>query len=336
MIENKFPGKDISNEDIKEKFPLCAKKNQNHFSKFEVAGVEFGGDTIPVMAGPNMVESKELILDVASNIKKIGAHFLRGGAFKPLTFPYRSKKFNETREKGIEWLKIAKNIKKIGSSFMRGGAFKPLTFPYRSKKFNETREKGIEWLMQAKEKFKIPIITEVMETKFLPLVTEVTDIIQIGSRNMQNYPFLVDCAQTGMPIMLKRHYGSSIRDWLGAAEYVLKEGNKNLLLCERGVVVPHTHRNTSRFLLDLQVIPAAKELTHLPIISDPSHATFWSPWVKSMTLASIAAGADGIMLEVHPNPRESAVDPLQPISYGEFKRLREEMKKVAKAIGRVI
>lgn len=293
-MNNKFPGKDITLLDLKEKFPLAAKKNKNHKSKINICGHVFGGKKIPIFAGPNMVESKELIFDVA------------------------------------------KNIKKIGASFMRGGAFKPLTFPYRSKKFNETREQGIEWLMQAKNKFKIPIITEVMETKFLPLVTKVTDIIQIGSRNMQNYPFLVDCAQTGMPIMLKRHYGSSLRDWLGAAEYILKEGNNKVLLCERGVVVPHTHRNTSRFLLDLQVIPAAQELTHLPIISDPSHATFWNPWVRSMTLASIAAGADGIMLEVHPNPSESAVDPLQPISYRDFKKLRGEMKKVSKAIGRQI
>ena len=293
-MNNKFPGKDVTLLDLKEKFPLAAKKNKNHKSKINICGHVFGGKKIPIFAGPNMVESKELIFDVA------------------------------------------KNIKKIGASFMRGGAFKPLTFPYRSKKFNETREQGIEWLMQAKNKFKIPIITEVMETKFLPLVTKVTDIIQIGSRNMQNYPFLVDCAQTGMPIMLKRHYGSSLRDWLGAAEYILKEGNNKVLLCERGVVVPHTHRNTSRFLLDLQVIPAAQELTHLPIISDPSHATFWNPWVKSMTLASIAAGADGIMLEVHPNPSESAVDPLQPISYRDFKKLRDEMKKVSKAIGRQI
>ena len=294
MIQNKAPGKDVSPEDLKEKFPLAAKKNAGHFSTFDVAGVTFGKELIPIMAGPNMVESEELIVNTAINVKNSGAHFLRGGAFKPLSFPYRSEKYKETREDGIKWLGVAKAEANIG------------------------------------------IITEVMEEKYLDLICDVADIIQIGSRNMQNYPFLVDCAQTGMPIMLKRHYGSSIRDWLGAAEYILKEGNKNVLLCERGVVVPHTHRNTSRFLLDLQVIPAAKELTHLPIISDPSHATFWSPWVKSMTLASIAAGADGIMLEVHPNPRESAVDPLQPISYGEFKRLREEMKKVAKAIGRVI
>ena len=254
MLDNKFPGKDITDSDIKEKFPLCAKKNQNHYSIFEVAGVEFGGSTIPIMAGPNMVESEELILDVASNIKKLGAHFLRGGAFKPLSFPYRSKKFNETREKGIEWLKVAKN------------------------------------------EFNIPVITEIMEEKYLDLITGVADILQIGSRNMQNYPLLTACAKTGKPIMLKRHYGASLRDWLGAAEYILYEGNNKLILCERGVSIPHTHRSTSRFALDLQVVPAAKEITHLPIVVDPSHATFWRPWVNPMSLAAIAAGADSVML----------------------------------------
>ena len=143
-------------------------------------------------------------------------------------------------------LDVAKNIKNK-CHFLRGGAFKPLTFPYRSKNYNETREKGIEWLAEAKEKYKIPIITEVMEEKYISLVSEVADILQIGSRNMQNYPFLTACAKTNKPIMLKRHYGSSLRDWLGAAEYILKEGNKKLILCERGVVVPHTHRSTSRF-----------------------------------------------------------------------------------------
>jgi 3-deoxy-7-phosphoheptulonate synthase len=290
MIENKFPGKDITEDDIREKFPLCAKKNINHFSKFEVAGVEFGGNTIPIMAGPNMVESEELILDVASNVKKLGAHFLRGGAFKPLTFPYRSNKFNETREKGIEWLRIAKN------------------------------------------EFKIPVITEVMEEKYLELISGVADILQIGSRNMQNYPFLTACAKTGKPIMLKRHYGSSLRDWLGAAEYILYEGNNKVILCERGVSIPHTHRSTSRFAIDLQVVPAAKEITHLPIVVDPSHATFWRPWINSMSLAAVASGADGIMLEVHPDPENSAVDPLQPINYEHFGRLMKKMDIIAKSV----
>lgn len=294
MIENKFPGKDITLDDLKDKFPLVAKKDQNHQSKFSISGVEFGGDKIPVFAGPNMVESKELIEDIAINIKKYGASFLRGGAFKPLSFPYRSEKYNETREEGISWLNYVK------------------------------------------DKFKIPIITEVMEEKYIPLIAETADILQIGSRNMQNYPFLTACAKTGKPIMLKRHYGSSLRDWLGAAEYILVEGNKNVLLCERGVVTPHTHRSTSRFLLDLQVVPAAKEITHLPIIVDPSHATFWRPWVSSMSLASVAAGADGIMLEVHKDPKNAAVDPLQPIDYDDFNNLMKSMDLVAKSLGRSI
>ena len=294
MLENKFPGKDISDEDIKTKFPLVAKKSPNHKSIIEINGTTFGSDKIPVFAGPNMVENEELILKTAKNVKGSGADFLRGGAFKPLSFPYRSEKYNETREEGIEWLKKAKKETGIG------------------------------------------IITEVMEEKYLDLISEVADILQIGSRNMQNYPFLTAAAKTGKPIMLKRHYGASLRDWLGAAEYILVEGNNNLILCERGVSVPHTHRSTSRFLLDLQVIPAAQEITHLPIVSDPSHATFWRPWVKSMSLASVAAGADGIMLEVHPDPKNAAVDPLQPIDFSEFNDLMKKMDNVAKAIGKRI
>ncbi len=293
-MDNKFPGKDITLEDIKTKFPLVAKKHPNHYSSFNIAGVPFGKKLIPIFAGPNMVESKELIFDVAKNIKKIGAHF------------------------------------------MRGGAFKPLTFPYRSKKYNETREKGIEWLLQAKEKYSMPIITEIMEEKYINLITDVADILQIGSRNMQNFPLISACAKTGKPIMLKRHYGASLRDWLGAAEYILCEGNNKVILCERGVSVPHTHRSTSRFLLDLQVVPAAKEITHLPVAVDPSHATFWRPWVESMTLASIAAGSDAIMLEVHPDPENSAVDPLQPIDYKSFMILKKKMQKIASVMRKTI
>ena len=141
-IENKVPGKDVLLSDLTDKFPLVAKQSYDHVSKFTVSGVEFGGDLVPVFAGPNMVESEDLINQIARDVKASGAHFLRGGAFKPLSFPYRSEKYNETREKGIEWL------------------------------------------AEAKEKYNIPIITEVMEEKYISLVSEVADIIQIGSRNM--------------------------------------------------------------------------------------------------------------------------------------------------------
>ena len=195
---------------------------------------------------PNTVENEEMIVETAIAVKSSGAHFLRGGAYKPLTFPYRGPKFFELREEGLSLLKIAK------------------------------------------EEANIPIITEVMHVDKIEEVADVADIMQIGTRNMQNYPLLEEVAKCGKPIMLKRHFGCSLRDWLGAAEYILYNGNSNLILCERGVSVPHTHKSTSRFLLDLQVVPAAKELTHLPIVTDPSHATFWRNWVKPMSLASIA------------------------------------------------
>ena len=294
MIVNKSPGKDISHDDIKNKIPLVAKKNKKHFSKINISGVIFGGKKIPIFAGPNTVENKKMIFDIAKNVKRIGASFLRGGAFKPLTFPYRSKKYFETELKGIEWLGLAK------------------------------------------EKYKIPVITEVTDTKFLKEICQVADILQIGSRNMQNFPLIIDCAQTGKPIMLKRHYGSSLRDWLGAAEYILKEGNFKVILCERGVSTSHTHSPTSRFLIDLQVVPAAKEITHLPIIVDPSHATFRREWVESMSLASVASGADGIMLEVHPRPAQAAVDPLQSVNYKKFREILNKIKKIAKVIKRKI
>ena len=294
MIQNKAPGKDVSIEDMKEKFPLTAKTDKSHTSFFEIAGISFGSKLIPVMAGPNMVENENLIVETAIQVKKAGAHFLRGGAFKPLTFPYRSDKYTETREEGIKWLGVAKKEAGIG------------------------------------------IITEVMEEKYLDMICDVADILQIGSRNMQNYPLITAAAKTNKPLMIKRHYGASLRDWLGAAEYALYEGNKKVILCERGVSVPHTHKDSSRFLLDLQVVPAAKEITHLPIAVDPSHATFWRPWVKPMALASIAAGCDSVMLEVHPDPENSAVDPLQPIDFQDFEDLMIDMNKIANNVNRCV
>lgn len=294
MIENKAPGKDITEEDMKSKFPLAAKKAGKEASTFIASGVEFGGALIPVFAGPNMVESEELIVETAKAVKARGAHFLRGGAFKPLSFPYRSAKYTETREQGIAWLKVAKQEAGIG------------------------------------------IITEVMEERFLDLICDAADILQIGSRNMQNYPLISAAAKTGKPLMIKRHFGCSLRDWLGAVEYAMVEGNEKVILCERGVSAPHTHRSSSRFLLDLQVVPAAQEVTHLPIAVDPSHATFWRSWVRPMSLASVAGGADAIMLEVHPDPENSAVDPLQPIDFASFGDLMKDMERVARCVDRTL
>ena len=298
-MDNKFPGKDITQADIEHKIPLVAKQFSEHKTKFTCGNIEFGGELIPVMAGPNTVENEEMIVEVAKSIKKSGAHFLRGGAFKPLTFPYRSDKFYETREQGLEWLQIAK------------------------------QETGL------------PIVTEVMDVKKIDIVAKNSDMLQIGTRNMQNFVLLTEVGKTGFPVMLKRGFGNSLRDWLMAAEYIALEHEKlgqlpKIILCERGIVTNHTHRSTSRFLLDLQVVPAAQEITHLPVMTDPSHATFWQPWVKPMMLASIASGADALMLEVHPNPPEAAVDPLQCSNFEQFEDMMKTMKLVANSISRKI
>lgn len=293
-MENKFPGKDVTEEDLHTKLKLVAKKNPSHRTTVRVGDIVFGEKLIPIMAGPNTVEDESMIVETARAVKKSGAHLLRGGAFKPLTFPYRSPKFFELREEGLRLLNVAR------------------------------------------ERAGIAVVTEIMHVDKVKTVAEVADMLQVGARNMQNYPLLEEVAKTGKPILLKRHFGCSLRDWLGAAEYILYNGNPNVVLCERGVSVPHTHRSSSRYLLDLQVVPAAQELTHLPVVTDPSHATFWRNWVKPMALGSIGSGADGVMLEVHPDPDNAAVDPLQPINFQAFEDLMVAMERVARAVDRTV
>ena len=291
-LSNKFPTKDITEDDKKNKLMLSTAKKPITVDIGN--GIIFGGKKIPIIAGPNGVESKKLMLSVGKFLKKNGVNILRAHAYKPLTFPYRSKQYKDTQEEGMEWVDIAK------------------------------------------KKFKLKIVTEVTEIQYVDRIAETADILQIGSRNMQNLELLKEVAKIQKPIILKRHFGASLRDFLGAAEHILIEGNKKLILCERGISIPHTHRETSRFALDIQAIPALKEIRKYPIISDPSHASFWAPWVPSLTLASVAAGADGLIIEMHPEPKKSAVDPLQPLNYSQFKKLLKNTNKVAKAVGRII
>jgi len=289
-IENANPGKDISAEDIRTKFPLAAKKHASDHSVVKVGNVSIGEREIVTMMGPNLVENRSMIFSIA------------------------------------EWAKENR------VSILRGGCFKPLTFPYRGVKYFETGLQGLKWLSEAGKYFDIPIVTEAVSESQVPLVAEYSDMIQIGTRNMQNFPLLTTAAKTQKPILLKRGFGSSLRDFLGAAEYILLEGNSSLVLCERGIVAPHTHKSTSRFLLDLQIIPAIKEISHLPIITDPSHATFWAPWVKPLALASIAAGADGVMIETHVDPRNAAVDPLQALDLTQSSDLVQSIHSIAKLV----
>ena len=175
-----------------------------------------------------------------------------------------------------------------------------------------------------------------MDPRLVDLVSEYADILQIGARNMQNFPLLNEVARVKKPVLLKRHFGCSLRDWLGAAEYILHGGNPDVILCERGIAAPHTHQPTSRFIVDLQAVPAVHEFTHLPIIVDPSHSTFRRKYVAPIARASVAAGADGIILDVHPTPEKAAVDPLQALNYEAFGELMTEIQGIAGVIGRKI
>ncbi len=292
-MENKFPGKDISEEDHKSKFPLSSIKNEKKVVKIS-KDISFGSSLVPVIAGPNTLEDRDMIFKCCEMLEK-------------------------------------KNIK-----MLRGGIYKPLTFPYRSKKYFELGDKGIKILEEIKKNFDLIIVSEIMESEKIPLISNYVDVFQIGARNMQNFPLITNVAKTMKPILLKRHFGCSIRDLLGAAEYALVEKNEKVILCERGVSVPHTHKSTSRFLLDLQAIPAVKESSCLPIISDPSHASFWHKWVKPLSLASLAVGAEGLMIETHPDPRNAAVDPLQAINFDEFSSLIDELREVGKVLNKKI
>ena len=227
-------------------------------------------------------------------------------------------------------------LEKKKIKLLRGGIYKPLTFPYRSKKYFELGDEGIRILEEVKKNFDVMIVSEIMESEKIELIKDFVDVFQIGARNMQNFPLITNVTKTMKPILLKRHFGCSIRDLLGASEYALIEKNEKVILCERGVSVPHTHKSTSRFLLDLQAIPAVKESSCLPIISDPSHASFWHKWVEPLSLASLAVGAEGLMIETHPDPRNAAVDPLQAINFDEFSNLVDKLREVGKALNKKI
>ena len=224
----------------------------------------------------------------------------------------------------------AKAVKKSGASVLRGGAYKPRTSPYS---FQGLEEDGLIMLTEAKKLTGLPIDTEVMKESVLDLVVKHTDIIQIGTRNMQNFDLLKAAGQTKKPILLKRGLASSIREWLMSAEYIMAQGNLNVILCERGI---RTFETSTRNTLDLSAVSVLKKETHLPVVVDPSHGTGHWNYVEDMALAAIAAGADGLMIEVHPNPHEAWSDGAQSLTPDKFEVLMEKAAKVASAVGREI
>ena len=225
-------------------------------------------------------------------------------------------------------IKIARSVKKAGATVLRGGAFKPRTSPYS---FQGLGLKGLKFLAEAKKETGLEIVTELMDIRYLDLVLKYADIIQIGARNMQNFNLLKEIGKTKKPVLLKRGMANTIKELLMSAEYILAEGNFNVILCERGI---RTFEDATRFTFDTVAIPVIKSLSHLPIIADPSHATGKWGLVGPCAMAGIAAGADGLIIEVHPNPEEAMSDGEQSLLPANFEKLMKELKKVATAVSR--
>lgn len=225
---------------------------------------------------------------------------------------------------------IASSVKMCGAGFLRGGAFKPRTSPYS---FQGLELQGLELLKLAKKKTGLPIVTEIMSTSMIEKFNEEVDIIQVGARNMQNFDLLKELGKIKKPILLKRGLSATIEELLMSAEYIMAGGNEQVILCERGV---RTFENYTRNTLDLSAIPVIKKLSHLPIIIDPSHATGKSWMVEPLSKATIAAGADGLIIEVHNDPKNALCDGQQSITPEEYKILVEKLKKIANAVDREI
>lgn len=247
-----------------------------------------GSNRIALIAGPCAVENKKNLLEIAHEVHKAGANFIRGGAFKPRTSPYS---------------------------------------------FQGLGKEGLEILAEAREQTGMPIVTELMDSKDLDLLVQYSDVIQIGARNMQNFRLLLDVGEVDKPILLKRGISATIEEWLMAAEYIMSKGNHKVILCERGI---RTYERATRNTLDLSAVPILKQLTHLPIVVDPSHAVGRWDLVSPMARAAVAAGADGIMVEVHTHPSEAMSDGEQSLKPKVFAQLIAELKPIAKAIGREI
>lgn len=266
---------------VTDSYKLASRQFRPEATVIDVGGVEIGGGSLAVMAGPCAVESRLQLLEAAEIAREGGAQFLRGGAFKPRTSPYS---------------------------------------------FQGLERQGLEFLAEAREATGLKIVTEVVDVTSVGLVAEYADVLQIGARNMQNFKLLQAVGQSGKPVLLKRGIAATISEWLHAAEYILSEGNYRVVLCERGI---RTFEEYTRNTLDLSAVVAAKKLSHLPVIVDPSHGTGRRELVGPMALAAVAAGADGLMVEMHPNPAAALSDGPQSLDPDQYRELMAAVYSLA-------
>jgi 3-deoxy-7-phosphoheptulonate synthase len=271
---------------VSKPFKLVSREVKPDDTVLDVGGAKLGGTSIVVIAGPCSVESKAQVIEAAEGVKRHGATFLRGGAFKPRTSPYE---------------------------------------------FQGLGEEGLKLLALAREATGLKIVTEVMDPDDLPMCAEYADVLQIGARNMQNFSLLRKLGAVKKPVMLKRGPSATILEFLMAAEYILASGNYQVALCERGI---RTFETMTRNTLDLNAVPVLKSLTHLPVVVDPSHGIGLRKHVPAMARAGVAAGADALIVEVHPCPEQALSDGHQSLSIPEFGELMQQVRIIASAIGR--
>ena len=280
------------------------------------AGVE---QVIPILkpyklASAQFAQGERTVLDIGG--RRVGAEH-----FCAIAGPCTVETLDQTVETALA-------VRDAGASLFRGGAYKPRTSPYS---FQGLGQEGLHMLAAAKAASGLPVVTECMDARDLDAVLEVADVLQIGARNMQNYPLLTEIGRSGRPVLLKRGPSCTLEELLMAAEYVLKEGNEAVMLCERGI---RTFETAHRFTLDLMAVPALKELTHLPVIVDPSHAAGKRDFVEPLSLAAAAAGADGIIVEVHPEPDAAVCDGPQQLRADEFAGFLRRVERVAEIAGK--
>ncbi|MBM7555403.1 3-deoxy-7-phosphoheptulonate synthase [Halanaerobacter jeridensis] len=259
---------------------------------------------------------EDLSLEEQKSVVKVGDVAVGGDELTVMAGPCAV----ESRE---QLMKAARQVKKSGGQILRGGAFKPRTSPHS---FQGLKEQGLKYLAEAREETGLKIVTELLDSTDIELVNQYTDILQIGSRNMQNYGLLKKLGELDTPVMLKRGYAATIKEWLLAAEYVISHGNPNVILCERGI---RTFETATRYTMDLNAIALIKEKTNLPVIVDPSHGTGKRSLVGPLAKAGISVGADGVMMEVHPNPEEALCDGQQSLTLDGYDQLMKELSAVA-------
>ena len=293
--------------------------DREHVARLGLEGAPGVEQVVPILK-PYKLASSQMR---EPSVLEIGGRRVGGEHFSLIAGPC-------TVESRDQVLTTARVVRDVGGSMFRGGAYKPRSSPYS---FQGLGQEGLRLLAEAREETGLPIVTELMDARDLEPVLEVADVIQVGARNMQNYPLLSEIGRSGKPALIKRGLSSTLEELLMAAEYVLKEGNPNVLLCERGI---RTFETAYRFTLDLTAIPVLKELSHLPVIVDPSHAAGRRTLVEPLSLAAAAAGADGIIVEVHPEPDEAICDGPQQLRADGFAEYAEKVERAAAVAGKVL